>query len=84
MRVFNDIKIGDKIIVCDKNSDDYNEHIIKVTVIEHSEEHKTKTNPKGMLAYGEDLSRIDNIHPINQVSEDNFICFAEDKNRLEI
>ncbi len=85
MRTFKDIQIGDIVIAYDEYSHDYNEHIIKIDSIEYDKEYATKNNPDGIICYGTDLEEEEyGDDYITFVHEGNFVCIAEDKDRLEI
>lgn len=84
-KYFSDIQVGDKVIVCDEYSHDYAEHLLEVTSIEYDKDWITKTNPKGMYCYGDDLDREkwgDNY--ISQVHEGNFIRFQGTGKRVKV
>ena len=76
---FLDIKVGDKVIVFDEYSHDYEEHILEVNSIEYDREWATKTNPKGMHCYGTDLEEEEwGDDYITQVHEGNFCGLAKE------
>ena len=80
---FIDIKVGDKVIVCDEYSHDYNEHILKVDSIEYHEDFITETNPKGMHCFGTDLQEDEwGDDYITQVHEGNFCRIVEERETL--
>lgn len=85
MRTFKDIKVGDIVIAHDEYSHDYNEHTVKINSIEYDKEYVTEDNPDGMICYGTDLEEEEcGDDYITFVHEGNFVCIAEDKDRLEI
>lgn len=85
MRTFKDIEVGDIVIAYDEYSHDYNEHIIKIDSIEYDKENVTENNPAGMICYGTDLEEEEwGDDFITVVTAGNFVCIAEDKDRLEI
>ena len=76
---FLDIQVGDKVIVYDEYSHDYNEHVLRVDVIEWDKEYITETNPQGMHCYGTDLEEEEwGDDYITQVTESNFCRFVTD------
>lgn len=56
---FTDIKKGDVVVCIDEYSREYDEHILRITSVEEDKEYITETNPKGIVAYGTDLSFYD-------------------------
>ena len=80
---FLDIKVGDKVIVWDEYSHDYNEHILQVDSIEYHEDWITETNPKGMHCFGTDLQEEEwGDDYITQVNEGNFCRIVEERETL--
>jgi hypothetical protein len=80
---FLDIKVGDKVIVCDEYSHDYVEHILKVDSIEYDKDFITETNPKGMHCFGTDLQEDEwGDDYITQVHEGNFCRIVEEREKL--
>lgn len=78
-RNFLDIKVGDKVIVCDEYSHDYCQHILQVDSIEYDKEWVTENNPQGMHCYGTDLEEEEwGDDYITQVHEGNFIGFVKE------
>jgi hypothetical protein len=76
---FLDIEVGDKVIVCDEYSHDYEEHTLQVDSIEYDAEWATEANPKGMHCYGTDLEEEEwGDDYITQVTEGNFCRFEAD------
>ena len=74
---FLDIKVGDKVIVFDEYSHDYEEHILEVNSIEYDSEWATETNPKGMHCYGTEIKKKEFGNDyLTQVYEGNFCRFA--------
>lgn len=56
---FTDIKKGDVVVCIDEYSREYDEHILRITSVEEDKEYITETNPKGIVAYGTDLTFYD-------------------------
>lgn len=80
---FFDIQIGDKVIVFDEYSHDYEEHILQVESIEYDAEWITETNPKGMHCFGTDLEKEEwGDDYITQIHEGNFCRIAEEREHL--
>lgn len=80
---FLNIKVGDKVIVCDEYSHDYVEHILKVNSIEYDKDFITETNPKGMHCFGTDLQEDEwGDDYITQVHEGNFCRIVEEREHL--
>ena len=80
---FLDIQIGDRVVVYDEYSHDYNEHVLVVTSIEYEDEWTTDTNPKGMHCYGTDLEEEEwGDDYITQVTESNFCRIMEEREHL--
>lgn len=80
---FLDIQVGDKVIVWDEYSHDYNEHILKVDSIEYHEDWITETNPKGMHCFGTDLQEDEwGDDYITQVHEGNFCRIVEERKTM--
>lgn len=85
MRTFYDARVGDVVVAYDEYSHDYHEHLVKVDEIEYDTEYRTATNPEGMICRGTDIDEYTwGDDYITLVHEGNFVCFAEDKDRLEI
>ena len=71
---FLEVKVGDIVICYDEYSHDYVEHEVKITSIEEDEENITKTNPKGKVLYGDDLTYADDDElMVCVVYESNFV-----------
>ena len=75
---FLDIKIGDKVTVIDEYSREYIVHTLKVTSIEEDSEYVTRSNPKGIHCYGDDMdyfneSDEDGFNYLTHIHEGNFI-----------
>ena len=80
---FLDIKVGDKVIVYDEYSHDYNKHILKVDSIEYDKDWITETNPKGMHCFGTDLQEDEwGDDYITQVHEGNFERIVEERPKM--
>lgn len=80
---FLDIKVGDKVIVWDEYSHDYNKHILKVDSIEYDKDWITETNPKGMHCFGTDLQKDEwGDNYITQVHEGNFESIVEPREKM--
>jgi len=80
---FQDIKVGDIVVVWDEYGHDYDEHYLKVEEIEYDNEYiNGEANPKGMRCYGTDLDLWDEEAQdyigdeyITVVTEGNFVRF---------
>jgi hypothetical protein len=71
---FLDVTVGDIVVIYDENLHDYIEHRVKIASIEENKENATKTNPKGRVLYGEDLTFGDDDElMLGTVYESNFI-----------
>lgn len=76
---FLDIQVGDKVIVYDEYSHDYNGHILQINSVEYDKEYVTETNPKGMVFYGTDLEEEEwGDDYITVVHEGNFVGFVDE------
>ena len=73
-RDFLEVKVGDIVVCYDEYNHDYVEHKVKITSIEEDEEYATKTNPKGRVLYGDDLTYADDDElMVCVVYESNFV-----------
>jgi hypothetical protein len=87
-RGFLDVNVGDIVVIYDEYTHDLEWHEIKVEHIEYDKENATKTNPKGMKAYGKDLTYwnkelqdYDDNNYITVVTEGNFVSIKTGTDR---
>ena len=75
---FSDIKVGDKVVIYDTYSHDYDEHIIEIESAEKDQDFITETTPEGWHFHGKDLSCWDNDE--QDYTGDEYITVVDESN----
>lgn len=80
---FLDVKVGDRVFCYDECSRDFEQHTLLITSIEEDKEFITKTNPTGIVLYGEDLD-YDSEEPDDYITVINEATFLGIKDKQEL